>query len=197
MSIDEVLEKATREQKLTAIKDTPFKTLAEQGWDLYFGSKKIGHNRNQFWYYPKNKTVVIDYVNNLLHIVGNLLSPLETAKMDTVSLEEKQESDRLIMTSLGQINKYLAENMDIFSRLEIESSGITLGISNQEVYNDINEMRRRTFILNSIGVGTPEFVEKVNELIDFYREKIIPKYMPYDRELAKFRINQPPRQSSQ
>ena len=47
--LEDILEKATEEQKLNAIKFfSPFRVLAEQGYELFLGSK-IGQDRNQFF----------------------------------------------------------------------------------------------------------------------------------------------------
>ena len=196
MSIDEVLEKATEEQKAFAVKDSTFKALADQGWELYFGSKEIGQFRNQFWYDPRNGILFIDF-ENLTHIAGNLIGRINTFKSTPMSIKAKQSRDRLAMAALGQLSQYLSENLEMYTKRLINPLNEIFDVSNQTVQDDISEMRKRESELRGIGTGSPQFVEKAEKFKRFYREEIMPRYTPYNTELARRKTTQPPHQSSQ
>ncbi|MBS3105392.1 hypothetical protein J4234_03995 [Candidatus Woesearchaeota archaeon] len=184
MSIDDILERATDEQRDIAIRESPFKKLAEEGWEIYLGSPLFGKNRNQFWYNPSDGGLVVDYVNNMVHIVGNQLSSLKMAENQPESIEDKQNRDRIIMNSLGQLNHYLAENLRMYQSKN-EGSESALGIPNRVIFDDINELRRRAHGLTSMAIGTPKFVDAVKEFIDFYRAEIMQRYAPHLRSPNK------------
>lgn len=166
MSIDNILEEATPKQTEEAIRNSPFEILARQGHMLFFGVR-IGARRNQFWYSPLIDKFVIDFMH-LDDNVANLIPP--SYKKEPVSMDKKQEREKLIMASLGQLNGYLAENLAMFNEGKIDMQGSVLGIPNRDLYDYINELRKRTFALNSIPVGTPEFVQRVEELAIFYKQ---------------------------
>ena len=196
-SIDDVLEKASEEYKQSALKDSQFRVLAEQGWELFLGRRDIGNYRNQFWYDPQNATLFIDFAHNLIQIAGILIGRINPFRAPPFSATAKQKRDRLAMTALGQLSQYLSENLDMYTRRLINPREEIFGVSNQAIQDDISEMRKRESELLQIGIGSPQFVEKSEQFKIFYQEEIAPKYMPYNKELSKPRINQTPHPPSQ
>ena len=173
MGIELILEEATPEQTEESIRNSPFEILARQGYKLFFGAR-IGTARNQFWYNPSTGKFAVDHVQ-LDDIVTDLISILSILvhKKELDSIEKKQERDRTIMASIGQLNGYLAQNLAMYNDGKIDMQGSVLGIPNKELYDVVNGLRKITFALSHIPIGTPEFAQKVEELSIFYRETML------------------------
>ena len=175
MDIEHILEEATPEQTEKRVKNSPFEILARSGYKLFFGAE-ISGRRNQYWYDPQKGEFVVDCWHKF-DDVENLMTVLNVLKAPAYQIDKKQKRDREVMTALSCLNQSLAEILSMYEKGKIDLSGSVLGISNRRIHNQINELRRRAFILNSIPIGTQEFASKVDELVSYYREMIL-EYSP-------------------
>ncbi|MBI2649830.1 hypothetical protein HYX04_00785 [Candidatus Woesearchaeota archaeon] len=167
MGIELVLEEATPEQTEKRVKNSPFEILARSGYKLFFGAEVSGR-RNQYWYNPQKDKFVVDYWHTF-DDVENLMSVLNLLKAPAFQIDKKQKRDRELMTALSCLNRSLAEILLMYEKGKIDLSGSVLGISNRSIYHQINELRMRAFILNSIPIGTQEFASGVDELVSYYQ----------------------------
>jgi hypothetical protein len=165
MTIDQVFEKATEEQKAAATNDSPFWELEATGWELYLGNGKIGNHRNLFWYNPKTKAMAVDHVR-MAYMLTDFISSITPSR-----LKKKPDSVHAI---LGQLNTYLLEISRVCKRRG-KPSDTALGISTNEVYNDVNELRRR--VVNLRFKANKGFEFSPLELAEVYMD-IVPKYLP-------------------
>ena len=186
-SLEQKLKEATKEETEFAVESdvtSIARLLAQRKYKLFLG-EQFGENRNQYWFDSNSGKYFIDYTHNLMHIVGNSLSVLSQLKIPFESREQTQHIEKLVLSYMENLQLHLKENLLMYESRKIDLAGQTLNVPNEEVYNDIFELKMRVDMLASSKIGTRRFIAKSGALINFYKEKIMNKYMRYNQLLKQ------------
>ena len=176
MGIELLLEPATNEEKDLAVRDfITAKHFAGQGYALFFGSKGIGDNKNQFWYNPRHHKYYFDYQSNFL---GNLNGPLQIlTNVGTSVSGQNTEENKPIYAAIKSLQLYLEEDLQMFEQGKISVNGRSLNAKNKEILGHLKGLKERVSALDEGQIGTPDFAAKAGELARYYRKEVKPLYM--------------------
>ena len=160
--------------------------------ELLLGRQFDGNqDRNQFW---RNRygRLFVDSQFNLVHIVGNLLSTARSFLSTQDSDEQKQQYEQPMIRDLRLLNSSLDENWHMYLKGQIDNGGHIYAngravVSNREVRADIIKLKAKALgayvNLLIMGADSQDFKAGAKELVDFYLQKIEPKYRGYDTKL--------------
>lgn len=177
------LTEATDKETEIAVKYSPFKALADKGYRLYFG-RQIGNNksqftRNPFWLKPDGNSqkghFVVDYYQILTQGIANLLYKYYVSSDTNSDIVHTHYAN--LRKNIKSLKEHLDEILLMYKTQRIDKKDQALCFSNNEIFRDIKKLAKIVdSILNLPELNIKRFMRKYNELSDFYRTEIKPKY---------------------